>query len=371
DELKTAYPDIDYDGDDDLFAVLNDINSETKKKFVFIIDEWDCPFTEHEDDAEGHDDYLVFLTTLLKDQEYVALAYMTGIFPVSCLRTDVDLNMFTEFSMENPGYVKQYFGFTEAEVRTLCDERKFSYEALDDFYNGYSFEDGQGKDLRIFNPWSVDHAILNDQLMSYWPRTIGYEYLLRLLKDDVGGLHGLLLRLLNDEKDITVFDLFHGNVTAQRNRRDVLTTLMHTGYLTDDVEKGLRFPNLEIRRIFTDTIENIGTSHLSEYMNDSEKLVRAAEIDRDAEKVCELLKKIHNYYVSAVSNAVKQTLASYVKFAFVFARIDYRIETESPAGNGTYMLTFSPYQPSANPPILIELGSGTDGDARTRFAEHF
>lgn len=50
--------------------------------FVFIIDEWDCIFRENKDDKDAQKLYLDFLRNLLKDAEYVALAYMTGILPI-------------------------------------------------------------------------------------------------------------------------------------------------------------------------------------------------------------------------------------------------------------------------------------------------
>ena len=48
--------------------------------------------------------------TLLKDQEYVGLVYMTGILPIKKYGTHSALNMFTEYSMTSPGELAEFFG---------------------------------------------------------------------------------------------------------------------------------------------------------------------------------------------------------------------------------------------------------------------
>ena len=54
-------------------------------------------------------------------ESYVAFAYMTGILPIKKYGSHSELNMFTEYSMTNPREMAEYFGFTETEVRSLCE----------------------------------------------------------------------------------------------------------------------------------------------------------------------------------------------------------------------------------------------------------
>ncbi len=49
---------------------------------------------------------------------------MTGILPIRKYGTCSALNMFTEYSMKDPGNLAEYFGFTEEEVKALCAELK-------------------------------------------------------------------------------------------------------------------------------------------------------------------------------------------------------------------------------------------------------
>lgn len=103
-----------------LLQVMKDVFSYTKCPFIILIDEWDCLFREYREDKEAQRQYLDFLRNWLKDKSYIALAYMTGILPIKKYGTHSALNMFTEYSMTDPGDLAEFFGFTESEVATLC-----------------------------------------------------------------------------------------------------------------------------------------------------------------------------------------------------------------------------------------------------------
>lgn len=62
-----------------LAEALEEIYAKTEKQFIFLIDEWDCVMREKQEAEELQRNYLDFLRNLLKDQPYVALAYMTGL----------------------------------------------------------------------------------------------------------------------------------------------------------------------------------------------------------------------------------------------------------------------------------------------------
>lgn len=65
-----------------LTNVLDKVFNQFKIPFIFIIDEWDCIFRKNKADAVSQTLYLDFFRNLLKDQSYVALAYMIGILLV-------------------------------------------------------------------------------------------------------------------------------------------------------------------------------------------------------------------------------------------------------------------------------------------------
>ena len=85
-----------------LAEALERIYAKTDKQFIFLIDEWDCVMRERKEAEDLQRHYLDFLRDLLKDQPYVALAYMTGILPVKKYGQHSALNMFWEYSMTDP-----------------------------------------------------------------------------------------------------------------------------------------------------------------------------------------------------------------------------------------------------------------------------
>ncbi|MFR8219565.1 MAG: AAA family ATPase [Blautia faecis] len=110
-----------------LIQVMKDIYSKTNHSFIILIDEWDCLFREYKQDKEAQKKYLDFLRAWLKDKDYVALAYMTGILPIKKYGSHSALNMFTEYSMTDPGDLAEYFGFTEKEVFWFCEKYDMSF----------------------------------------------------------------------------------------------------------------------------------------------------------------------------------------------------------------------------------------------------
>lgn len=104
-----------------LAAALREIFVETDRQFIFLIDEWDCVMRERQESEALQKQYLDFLRNLLKDQDYVALAYMTGILPVKKYGQHSALNMFWEYSMTDQDVFEAYTGFTEDEVKDLCE----------------------------------------------------------------------------------------------------------------------------------------------------------------------------------------------------------------------------------------------------------
>ncbi len=68
-----------------------------------------------------------------------ACVYMTGILPIKRYGTQSALNDFREYSMASPRQLAGYIGFTEPEVRALCDKHGMDYEDMKGWYDGYSF----------------------------------------------------------------------------------------------------------------------------------------------------------------------------------------------------------------------------------------
>lgn len=118
-DLSEEYPEVKYDPEDLAYS-MDRFYRKTGIPFVFIIDEWDAVFRERKEDRDGQKRYLDFLRDWMKDKDYIALAYMTGILPIKKYGKHSALNMFGEYSIISPMQLAPYTGFTEMEVRKLC-----------------------------------------------------------------------------------------------------------------------------------------------------------------------------------------------------------------------------------------------------------
>ena len=166
-DLLRAYPDVDYFDREDLVECMQDVYQETQRPFVIVIDEWDCIFREYPHDTAAQREYLDFLRDWLKDKAYIGLVYMTGILPIKKYGTHSALNMFTEYSMENPGPFAPYVGFTEDEVKGLCEKYDMDFAECRAWYDGYSFPNCD----HVFSPKSVVEAMLRREYDDYWTKT--------------------------------------------------------------------------------------------------------------------------------------------------------------------------------------------------------
>eukprot|EP00833_Pecoramyces_ruminatium_P009455 jgi/Orpsp1_1/1183487/evm.model.c7180000085421.1 len=118
-EIKSSINDIEFSDENDIIDIFEDLYKKTDRKLVFIIDEWDYILRHYKDEKSIYT-YLEFLNTFLKDKEYIALAYVTGILPLKKNKEQSSLNNFKDFSMILPSWMAKYFGFTDNEVKELC-----------------------------------------------------------------------------------------------------------------------------------------------------------------------------------------------------------------------------------------------------------
>ena len=254
-ELTHTYTDINFFNDSDLTGCLLDIFAETNIPFVFIIDEWDCIFREYKNDTHSQRLYLDFIRNLLKDQPYVALAYMTGILPIKKYGTHSALNMFDEFSMTNPGPLASFVGFTDQEVKNLCNDHQMDYEEMRRMYDGYCFEGT----THVYSPRSVVSAILTHSYDNFWNKTETFAALRDYIILNFKGLRDIVTELLAGARKKINTTTFTNDMTTFSSADDVLTLLIHLGYLGYDFKtKEVFIPNSEIFSEFCNAVESAG-----------------------------------------------------------------------------------------------------------------
>ncbi len=351
DELTEEYAetlDRQYRG---LAAALRAIYKKTKKKFIFLIDEWDCVMREKQESEVLQKQYLDFLRNLLKDQPYVALAYMTGILPVKKYGQHSALNMFWEYSMTNPYVFEEYTGFTEDEVRELCRQFGMDFARTGSWYDGYRFRTFK----HIYNPRSVVAAMTCHDFSSYWTSTETYEALKIYIDMDFDGLRTDIVQMLGGERVRVNTFRFQNDMRSFRTKDDVLTLLIHLGYLGyDSATEEAFIPNKEIIREFENAISAGGWPEVMRILKASEQLLEDT-LKGDALSVAAGLDQAHSEAASILTYNDENSLSCAIGLAYYSARKDYRIIRELPTGHGFADLVFLPLPHTGKPALVVEL----------------
>ncbi|MBO5073103.1 MAG: AAA family ATPase, partial [Eubacterium sp.] len=266
-ELRDVYGGFFSEQETDLAAVLEQIYAKTDREFIILIDEWDCVMREKKEAEELQRQYLDFLRNLLKDQPYVALVYMTGILPVKKYGTHSALNMFLEYSMTDQDVFEEYTGFTEAEVEELCRQSGMDFVQTGSWYDGYQFTEFR----HIYNPKSVVEAMRRHRFSNYWTSTETYEALKIYMDMDFDGLRQDIVTMLGGGRVRVNTYSFQNDMYHFRIKDDVLTLLIHLGYLGYDSEKKEAFiPNKEIMGEFENAMSVGGWPEVMRILRASE-----------------------------------------------------------------------------------------------------
>lgn len=350
-EMKQAYPDIDYFDDTDLVQSMQDVYQETKRPFVVIIDEWDCIFREYRERKEEQDKYLDFLRDFLKDREYVYLAYMTGILPIKKYGTHSALNMFNEYSMTNPRQLTEFVGFTEAEVTKLCKKYGRSLEEIKEWYDGYRFEAVPS----IYNPKSVVEAVMSGVCDTYWNQTETFEALRVYIDMNFEGLKDDVLSMMSGSKVRINTGNFSNDMVTFHTKDDVLTLLIHLGYLGYDFNNECVFiPNNEIRREFFNAVSVSDWGEVSKALLASAATLEAVWAGKN-ECVAKGIEQAH-FETSHIQYNDENALSYTISLALYTARNFYTIYREFPTGKGFADMVYLPRKKfSEKPALVVEL----------------
>lgn len=347
-DLKRAYPGVDYLDEDDLVGALYDIYEENRIPFVFIIDEWDCIFRENKDDEQAQKLYLDFLRNLLKDKAYVVLAYMTGILPIKKYGSHSALNMFDEFSMTNPKQLAEFVGFTETEVQALCMQYQMDFDETRRWYDGYRFQSID----HVYSPRSVVSAMLSQCFDNYWNQTETFEALREYIVMNFDGLKDTVIELLAGNHKKVDISLFSNDMTNFSTGDDVLTLLIHLGYLGYDYSTEEVFiPNSEIASVFVTAIKNAGWQEVMNAVKKSDSLLKETW-SKNAEAVARGIEEAH-FETSILKYNDENSLACVISLAFYSARTYYTEIRDLPSGQGFADIVYLPRKKHQDKPAMI------------------
>lgn len=354
DELKTEFPQFVQDSDISLPSVLAKINDRTKERFIIIIDEWDCLFREDKNNEKLQKEYINLLRGLFKGTPsgaFLNLAYITGILPIKKYGTQSALNNFREHTMVSPRHMAEYVGFTEAEVQALCEEYDMSFNEMQRWYDGYYFE----KTGHVYSPNSVIEAIDSREFGNYWSGTETYESLMTYIAMDFCGLRQLIVDMLGGQRCRIDVESFQNDITSFHSADDVITLLIHMGYLAyDSKTEEVFIPNEEVRSVFLRAVKNDGWEEVIRAVNASEALLKAT-LAMDEKAVAEMIEEVHMQNSSSLLYNNEISLSSVIALAYYSSCRDYNLIREMPAGKGFSDMVFLPKKTSLKPAIILEL----------------
>ena len=234
------------------FFTVGDMLESTGDQFIFVLDEWDYIFSK-ELFQENQDDFLEFLTFLLKDKPYVLLCYMTGVLPIKRYSSGSALNMFDEFTFLKDRRFGEFFGFTTDEVLTLCDENQYmDFEKLEVWYNGYTTANG----VKIYNPRSVVKALENNYCESYWTNTGAMDEVSQYLKYNILEIRDDVIRMVaGEEIDIIINEEFRAGQGTPKTKEEIYSAMIVLGFLSYN-DGYLKIPNKELMIEFEKLLNN-------------------------------------------------------------------------------------------------------------------
>lgn len=225
------------------------------KKFIIIIDEWDVLIRDESANTKAQEDYINFLRGMFKGTEptkYVQLAYLTGILPMIKEKTQSALNNFDEFTMLSASDLAPYIGFTKDEVQKLAEVYHQDFDDVKRWYDGYLL-----RDYQVYNPKAVVSVMLRGEFKSYWSETASYEAIVPLINRVNDGLKASIIEMLSGAEVKVNTATFKNDTVNIKSKDDILTYMIHLGYLGYNQKTKTAFvPNEEIRQELANAIES-------------------------------------------------------------------------------------------------------------------
>ena len=361
-DILETFPEVKVKETDDLMGCLIRIAAATGQQFIMIIDEWDAICREFTPGTSAMDTYVNWLRRMFKEVNAVnvfAAVYMTGILPIKKYKTESALNNFQEYSMVEPRRMSLFFGFTKDEVRTLAAQHNMPFAELEKWYDGYQI----GDEPSMFNPNSVMQAIDAGRCRSFWASTGAFDTVANYINMNYEGLKDDIIQMLAGGRCHVDPTGFQNDMSVVTSRDDVLTVLIHLGYLSYDWSKSECYiPNREVSGEMVNAVKANNWTHLSEAIEKSRLLLQAT-LDGDEEAVAKGVDAAHDENTSILSYNDENSLACVLSIAYYYAKNDYIMHRELATGKGFADIVLIPRKNVDSPAIIIELKVNKDADS--------
>jgi len=148
---------------------------------------------------------------------------------------------------------------------------------------------------------------------------------------------------------------FQNDLSEVHSRDDVLTVLIHLGYLSYDWRRDECFiPNREVAGEMVNAIKSVRWTNITNALQLSERLLDAT-LRRDANLVARLVEAAHQENTSIIRYSDENSMACVLAIAYYYAHGDYIFHREFQTGRGFADLVMIPRKNVDSPAIIVEL----------------
>ena len=185
-------------------------------------------------------------------------------------------------------------------------------------------EENQKKIYSMYSPKSVVDAMLSGVFDNYWNQTETYEALKTYIRLNYDGLKDSVIKMLGGDKVQINTELFRMIMATFRGKDDVLTLLVHLGYLSYHwPDKTVYIPNKEVSQEYINAISTMEWPEVIDSVENSRKLLEALW-RMDSDTVAKGIDKVHQE-VSILQYNDENSLSCTINLAFYFAREYYTV----------------------------------------------
>ena len=242
------------------------------------------------------------------------------------------------------------------DYKKHLNQHDVAFNQMQQWYDGYSFKDVP----HIYNPNSVVNAATYKKYISYRTKTENFESLQEYIDMNMEGLRDDIVKLIAGEDVIVDVSTFSNDMVTFHSKDDVLTLLIHLGYLAIKGSTNLgvivHIPNEEIKLEFKTCVKNNNRyAGVYDLIKNTDVLLN--EIwSLNSEAVAKIFDEAHQDHTSILPYNNENSLANVIAISlFLSTTNTYNVVRKLPTGKGYADLVYLPKSGVNKPALLIEL----------------
>ena len=242
------------------------------------------------------------------------------------------------------------------DYKKHLNQHDVAFNQMQQWYDGYSFKDVP----HIYNPNSVVNAATYKKFISYWTKTETFESLQEYIDMNMEGLRDDIVKLIAGEDVIVDVSTFSNDMVTFHSKDDVLTLLIHLGYLAIKGSTNLgvivHIPNEEIKLEFKTCVKNNNRyAGVYDLIKNTDVLLNDIW-SLNSEAVAKIFDEAHQDHTSILTYNNENSLANVIAISlFLSTTNTYNVVRKLPTGKGYADLVYLPKPGVNKPALLIEL----------------